>query len=851
VTPDQAGPHRPLASHLTPGDEPDRGEILDRFLTWVADSGLELYPEQEEAILELLDDRHVVLSTPTGSGKSLVAMALHWKGLCEGRRSFYTAPIKALVSEKFFALCEELGPDNVGMLTGDASINRDAPVICCTTEVLANMALRLGEATPAPYVVLDEFHYYADRERGASWQIPLLTLPHTLFLLMSATLGNTAPIESLLFAYTGREVAHVHSEVRPVPLDFEYRETPLHETLEDLLTRDLAPAYVVSFTQRECGERAQGLTSSRFCTREERQRIAGELSEVRFDTPYGRELVRYLRHGIGVHHAGLLPRYRLLVERLAQQGMLKVIFGTDTLGVGVNIPIRTVVFTKLCKYDGEKVSLLSAREFKQIAGRAGRRGFDVRGGVVCQAPEHVIENKRLAAKEAGGKRRSARKKKPPPHFVPWNEGTFERLVYQPPEMLASRFEVTHGMILSILQRSVASGASADGSYSDVVDLVNRSHESDASKARQRRHAALLFRSLRHAGVLEVVDGAFGAPEVRVRADLETDFSLHETLSLYLLEAASVLDAGGASYALELLSLVEAIQENPRPILAEQVWKRRRELVAKLKAEGVDYDERRRRADLVTHEKPEEEFITQSFHLFAEKHPWVREEDVRPKTIAREMFEGYRDFRDYVKEYSLARSEGLLLRYLSQVHNTLVRSVPEERKTEEVYDVVAFLRTTLSRVDSSLVEAWESLSQPRKTGSQEPLPERGFDLALQPRALTARVRQEMLSLVRALTRGEFEEATAFIHPDPDEPWDAARLEEAIAPFLQEYGEIVFTPEARRAHHTRLAATGPRTWDVTQVLLDPAGDGLWAIHGQVDLSRERDPEAPLVHLLRIGP
>jgi hypothetical protein len=608
---------------------------------------------------------------------------------------------------------------------------------------------------------------------------------------------------------------------------------------------------VVSFTQRECGERAQGLTSSRFCTREERQRIAGELSEVRFDTPYGRELVRYLRHGIGVHHAGLLPRYRLLVERLAQQGMLKVIFGTDTLGVGVNIPIRTVVFTKLCKYDGEKVSLLSAREFKQIAGRAGRRGFDVRGGVVCQAPEHVIENKRLAAKEAGGKRRSARKKKPPPHFVPWNEGTFERLVYQPPEMLASRFEVTHGMILSILQRSVASGASADGSYSDVVDLVNRSHESDASKARQRRHAALLFRSLRHAGVLEVVDGAFGAPEVRVRADLETDFSLHETLSLYLLEAASVLDAGGASYALELLSLVEAIQENPRPILAEQVWKRRRELVAKLKAEGVDYDERRRRADLVTHEKPEEEFITQSFHLFAEKHPWVREEDVRPKTIAREMFEGYRDFRDYVKEYSLARSEGLLLRYLSQVHNTLVRSVPEERKTEEVYDVVAFLRTTLSRVDSSLVEAWESLSQPRKTGSQEPLPERGFDLALQPRALTARVRQEMLSLVRALTRGEFEEATAFIHPDPDEPWDAARLEEAIAPFLEEYGEIVFTPEARRAHHTRLAATGPRTWDVTQVLLDPAGDGLWAIHGQVDLSRERDPEAPLVHLLRIGP
>jgi hypothetical protein len=418
-------------------------------------------------------------------------------------------------------------------------------------------------------------------------------------------------------------------------------------------------------------------------------------------------------------------------------------------------------------------------------------------------------------------------------------------------MLASRFELTHGMILSILQRTVASGALADGSYRDVIDLVNRSHESDASKARQRRRAAQLLRSLRHAGVVEVVEGVIGAPELRVRADLETDFSLHEALSLYLLEAASVLDMDGAGYPLELLSLVEAIQEDPRPILAEQVWRKRRELVAKLKAEGVDYDERRRRADLVTHDKPEEEFIRQSFHLFAEKHPWVREEDVRPKSIAREMFEGYRDFRDYVKEYSLARSEGLLLRYLAQVHNTLVRSVPDERKTEEVYDVVAFLRTTLSRVDSSLVEAWESLTQPREPGAAEPAPERAFDLAQQPRALTARVRQEMLSLVRALARSEYEEAAAFLHPVPEDEWDAARLEEAIAPFLAEYGEIVFTPEARRAHHTRLSSTGPRTWDVTQVLLDPAGDGLWALHGRVDLRKDRDPEAPLVHLLRIGP
>jgi superfamily II RNA helicase len=364
------------------GTSPDPDTILEHFLDWVARKDLDLYAEQEEAILELLADRHVVLSTPTGSGKSMVALALHWKALCEGRRSFYTAPVKALVSEKFFDLCQELGPERVGMLTGDASVNHDAPVICCTTEVLANMALRSGDEIDAPYVVLDEFHYYADRDRGVSWQIPLITLKNTLFLMMSATVGNTAAIEERLRDYSGRAVAHVHSDVRPVPLDFEYRETSLHQTLEELHESGRSPVYVVNFTQRECGDLAQGSTSARFCTGPERKAIARTLADARFDTAYGKEIKRFLGHGIGVHHAGLLPKYRLLVEQLAQQGHLKVIFGTDTLGVGVNIPIRTVVFTRLSKFDGEKVGILSVREFKQIAGRAGRRGFDEQGSVV-------------------------------------------------------------------------------------------------------------------------------------------------------------------------------------------------------------------------------------------------------------------------------------------------------------------------------------------------------------------------------------------------------------------------------------------------------------------------------------
>ena len=447
--------------------EADSAAILDGFLGWVAEQGLAAYPEQEEAILELLADRHVVLSTPTGSGKSLVALALHYRALCAGERSFYCAPVKALVSEKFFALCEELGADRVGMLTGDASINPGAPVICCTTEVLANMALRGGETTDAPCVVLDEFHFYDDRERGIAWQIPLLVLRHTQFLLMSATIGNTASIEEQVADFTQRGVAHVHSDTRPVPLDFEYRETPLHETLENLVEHDLAPVYVVNFTQRECGELAQGATSANLASRDARAAIASAIAGVRFDTAYGKDVKRFLGHGIGIHHAGLLPKYRLLVERLAQQGLLRVIFGTDTLGVGVNVPIRTVVLNRLSKFDGEKVGILRAREFHQIAGRAGRKGFDDRGRVVCQAPEHVIENRRIEQK--GGKK--AAKKRPPRDFVPWSRDTFEQLVVRPPEALRSQFVVSHGVILGVLQRE----AGAD--YGAVIRLVSRSHAS--------------------------------------------------------------------------------------------------------------------------------------------------------------------------------------------------------------------------------------------------------------------------------------------------------------------------------------------------------------------------------------
>jgi len=830
----------------------DAGEIFDRFLDWVRDSGLELYSHQEDALMEIMAGRHVVLCTPTGSGKSLVAIAVHFKALCEGEKSFYTSPIKALASEKFFDFCEIFGADNVGMLTGDASINPDAPIICCTTEVLANMALRQGAGTPIRYVVLDEFHYYADRDRGVAWQVPLLLLPRTVFLLMSATLGNTALIEQRLRARTGREVASVYSEDRPVPLDFEYRETTLLEPIETLLDRSQYPIYVVHFSQRQCAEQAQGLTSAKVSSRAERQSIDAALGNFRFDSPYGKDVKRFLRNGIGIHHAGLLPKYRLLVEQLAQKGLLKVICGTDTLGVGVNIPIRTVLFSQLSKFDGEKVGILGVREFKQIAGRAGRRGFDELGSVVCQAPEHVVENKRAAARSAQtGRKRKATKKRQPSGIVAWNKDTFERLIHQPPETLESQFKIDHNTVVSVLQRAPGSDDGPTG-YRALIDLIDRSHERPASKARLRRRAAVLTRSLRLGGIIEVGRGDDGRPALRLATDLQFDFSLHHTLSLFLVDAVAVLDPDSPSYAIEVLTLVESVLEDPRQILYAQVRKLKSDLMSALKAQRVPYEERIAKLDEVTHPRPDADFVYAAFSLFAKTHPWVGDENIRLKSIAREIFEELWSFDDFTREYAIARSEGLLLRYLSQVLNTLVKTVPQAAKTDELYDLMAYFRAMLGRVDSSLVDAWETLVAPDDAEAKARAErEREFDLANEPRLLAARVRSELHELVRELAAGQFERAAERCLQDPDDPWDAARFEQALAPFFAEYERLLFTPTARQSHRTTLTREAPRIWRVFQSLVDPAGDDLWAIEGEIDLRRERNPEGRLVRVRRIGP
>jgi len=852
-------------------DDLSSDNLLGRFLDYAARRGLTLYPAQEDALLALFEGRNVILNTPTGSGKSLVAQALHFAALARGRRSVYTCPIKALVNEKWRDLCREFGPDNVGLSTGDATVNRDAPILCCTAEILANIALREGSQAEVDDVVMDEFHWYADRERGVAWQVPLLTLPQARFLLMSATLGETQFFEEELTRRTGLETVAVKSVERPVPLEFAYSEIPLAQTLEKLAAEGKAPVYVVHFTQADAAQSAQDFTSLNVCSREEKNRIANEIAGFSFNSPYGPEIRKWLKHGIGLHHAGLLPKYRALVEQLAQQGLLKIICGTDTLGVGVNVPIRTVLFTRLCKFDGQKTAILSARDFHQIAGRAGRKGFDDRGWVVAQAPEHVIENLKLEEKAAREGKKVVKRRPPDHNFVNWDLKTFQRLIASPPERLVSRFQVSHGMLLNVLSRD------GDGCLA-MRQLIRDCHDSPRQKKEHTRRAWQLFRSLIERKIIEILppDSAEtrSHPRLRVNVALQDDFSMDQTLSLYLLETLPLINPEQEDYPLVLLTLVESIVEDPDIILRRQLDKVKAQAVAAMKAEGIEYEERMARLEELEYPKPNRDFIYATFNAFADKHPWVGQENIRPKSIAREMFEQFRSFADYIRDYDLQRAEGLLLRHLHNVYKVLKQTVPDGAKTDAVREMELYLGSMIRAVDSSLVDEWEKMRDPdyerriaaerasiagvdwRPPGAEEA----AEDITRDRAGFTAAIRNRIFTFLRGLVIRDYEAACEALqsHPPdlPEEaaepPWTAERLREAMEHYLHEHEQLLLTPEARNLRHTYVTPSEDgRRWRVQQMLVDPDGHNDWVAEFEVNLVASRHAGQPVLRLRRLGP
>lgn len=836
-------------------------EALERYLDWCMSRGLELWPHQEEALLDLAAGDHVILGTPTGSGKSMVALGLCYLAICQHKRAYYTAPIKALVSEKFFDLVDAFGKDNVGMITGDTQINTDAPVICCTEEILANQALREGASSEVAAVAMDEFHFFGEADRGWAWQVPLLTLPNTQFLLMSATLGDVSAIAGALERQTGRTVDSVTDAERPVPLTYEYVNTPLEATVELALREGDAPIYIVHFAQDAALNTAQSLASYGVATKEQRDAVKEACKGTRFTTAFGKTLQRLLACGVGVHHAGMLPRYRLLVEKLAQQGLLPVICGTDTLGVGINVPIHTVLLTALTKYDGHRMRRLRAREFHQIAGRAGRSGFDTEGRVIAEAPEHEIENAKLELKAAGDakKLRKLKKKRAPEGFVNWNKDTFERLAEAAPETLTPRMRVTHSMVLSETSQG-------GDSHARIMRLIADSLQTDAEKVQLVARADEIFATLMDAGVIVREEGLpadedateadrvaaaeaaetaaeelglllpaaaaspLAAPaSYSLTVDLPEDFALDQPLSPFLLAALELLDPESETYDMDLVSMVEATLEDPWQVLRAQEREAKGRAIAEMKMQGIEYDERMEKLEDITYPKPLEEELEAAFATYCDEVPWARDYCLRPKSVVRDMLESMSDFKTYIQRYKLSRSEGTLLRYLSDAWRVLDRTVPPDKRTPYLDDAIAWLGFIVRTTDSSLMDEWESAGQ-----MPGELPPGAKEAVVQDRhGLTILVRNALWRRVRLFAAEEIPTLGEL-----DQPFGMGerRWREVLEEFRDAHDEVLLDADARSTAYFLIDTADELTnhvWHVTQIIHDVDGDNDFRILADVDL------------------
>ena len=898
----------------------DDDALYEAFSSWASSTGRPLYRHQDESLIEILSGNHVIAATPTGSGKSMIALAAHFVSMAHGGRSYYTAPLKALVSEKFFDLVSLFGADNVGMVTGDVSLNADAPIICCTAEILANQSLREGPTLDADMIVMDEFHFYADPQRGWAWQVPLLELTRPQFIAMSATLGDTTVFRKLWTDRTGRPTVEITDAQRPVPLEYDYVVDTLQDTVERLLSEGRHPIYIVHFSQKDAVDTASSLMDRKLVSPEVRSQIARELSSVSFTKGFGQTLRGLLSHGIGVHHAGMLPRYRRLVERLTQQGLLPVICGTDTLGVGINVPIRTVLLTSLVKFDGSKMRHLRSREFHQIAGRAGRAGFDTVGFVRVLAPEHEVEAARerarlTAAQEAARDEREAKKAKkkaskkrsgPKEGQITWSRSTFERLRDAAPEALQSHFEMTHSTVLNVLGGAVDAGRDP---AEHLVHLALHNDDQPLPANPHIRHLADIYTSLLQAGVVEHLSSAraqeLGVSRLQLVADLPDDFALNQPLSPFALAAFELLDPESPTFALDVISIVEAVLEDPRPLLYAQENQAKAAAVASMKAQGLEYDERMAALEEISWPKPLEELLSPAFSVYARSNPWVGDLELSPKSVIREMIENAMTFTELISRYDVGRSEGVILRYLSDAYRMMRQVIPEEIMTEELESMISWLADLIRSVDSSLLDEWEAMMNGEELVEAEGAPssvgaERAFGadesgaiaFTANRHAFRNAVRRALFNFVELMSRDDVDglERASAQAADADglfaeaAPWTGDDWDHALERYWAEHDWIDINQGARsqalcaleeqisgedilalmsfsardnaiqRSRFEALAravdeAPAGSVWLATQTITDPEGNMDWRIAALVDLAASDKEKRAVLTVLTV--
>ncbi len=745
-------------------------------------------------------------------------------------------------------------------------MNADAPIIACTAEVLANIALREGGAADVGLVVMDEFHYYGEPDRGWAWQVPLLELPRAQFLLMSATLGDMSEIAADLSARTGRETAVVADAERPGPARLQLVARAPRRHGRRSWSRPARRRRTSSTSRRRPPSSTRpgswAPAASTRSTAPQKDAIAEKIGAFRFGAGFGKTLQKLVKAGIGVHHAGMLPKYRRLVETLAQAGLLTVICGTDTLGVGINVPIRTVLFTGLAKFDGNRQRVLKTREFLQIAGRAGRAGFDTSGYVVVQAPEHIIENEKAKAKsdaknaalreqQKAKKKSKPQLKKPPEGTVVWTEQTFDKLVAGEPERLASRMKVDNAMLVNVLSRP-------EDAFPVLRRLLMENHEPRRQQLRHARRALRLTRSLVRSGTVTRLD----EPDEHGRryvltVDLPEDFALNQPLAHFALAAFDVLDPEAPTYTLDVVSVVEAVLEGPRQILFAQQHAARGEAVAEMKADGIEYEERMALLDQVTWPQPLAELLEATYAMYRQSHPWLPEDALGPKSVLREMWEQAMGFTDFVRRYELARSEGLVLRYLSDAYRTLRQTVPEAHRTPDLETLIEWLGETIRQTDSSLIDEWEALSHPdlvlgRGSSSWDEPPPPPRPLSAQERVLAVMVRNAMFARVTACARDDLDAlmrleraAADRFEPAREVVMTRSRWDAALEDYYAEHDTIATDADARGPAYFWMGpeeigeppgapeGTTARLRQVRQTLADPQGHRDWVVEAVVDL------------------
>ena len=628
-----------------------------------------------------------------------------------------------------------------------------------------------------------------------------------------------------------------------MPLSYEYALTPLEGTVELALRKDEGPLYVVHFSQDAALTSAQNLASYGVATKEQREAVKEAMKGAQFSTAFGKTLKRLLGCGVGVHHAGMLPRYRLLVEKLAQQGLLPVICGTDTLGVGINVPIHTVVLTQLTKFDGRKMRRLRSREFHQIAGRAGRSGFDTEGVVIAEAPEHEIENHKAEVKAAGDpkKLKKIKKKRPPENFVNWNEDTFNKLIESVPEQLTPRMRITHSMVLAEVEHGGNARARVD-------QLIEDSLQPAEEKIKLHVRAAEVLQTLIDADVVVHEVDENGEDVYSVTMDLLEDFALDQPLSPFLLAALELLDPESPEYAFDLVSMVEATLEDPRQVLRAQERKARDAAMAEMKMDGVDYDERLERIADVTYPKPLEDLLDAAFSKYCDAVPWARDYCLRPKSVLRDMLESAADFKGYIQKLGIMRYEGILLRYLSEAFRGLDRTIPEDKRTEQLKDIIAWLGFIVRSVDSSLVDEWENAgavldaAPPDAAGVEAVVRDR--------RGLTVLVRNALFSSVRMAAHRD---AAGLGEADGDWGFGERAWMQALDEYYETHEEILLDADARSKAYLMFDEADEeelRVWHVRQIFHDEAGDNDFVIVADVDLDATQEGDGVVFANYRVG-